>query len=79
MFTTQGLKVRFTKKGLERLRKHYKGQALKLVFTDKVQWCDCALKCICCPCMFCSWECCPELKAYDLLIPGEAFIDDSDF
>lgn len=78
VFTTQGLKVRFTEKGIERLRKLYTGKALKLVFADRMQWCDCALKCLCCPCKFCTWECCPEMTAYDLIVPGEAFIEGTD-
>jgi hypothetical protein len=73
--TTSGLRIRLSQKGLERVQKKYNGKALRLEFRDETKWCDVALKCVCCPCKCCSITCCPETTFYDLLVPGEAFID----
>ncbi|KAF1326896.1 hypothetical protein FI667_g8121, partial [Globisporangium splendens] len=46
--TTSGLRIRINEKSLARLQQKYNGKALKIVLKDQRQWCDVALKFVCC-------------------------------
>lgn len=81
--TSNGLRVRLRKETLERLRQKQNDKAMKLVFTDPSKCIDLVCKFTCCPCVCCKGCCdccccCDEVKIYDLLIPGEAYIAGKD-
>lgn len=77
--TSNGLRLRLRKETLERLRQRQGDKAMKLVFTDPCKCIDWVCKFTCCPCVCCcNGCCCKEVVAYDLLVPGEAYIAGKD-
>lgn len=85
--TSNGLRLRLRKETLEHLRQRQGDKAIKMVFKDPSKCIDFVCKFTCCPCVCCkgccdccccNGCCCKEVKSYDLLVPGEAYIAGKD-